>query len=95
MNMTKIDIDSDLSPEYRHWFESQIQKGRFPTVKEGLDTIFGWFKHEIDDQLHQGEDVSWVAPFLKEADDDIAAGRTRPMQEVHAALVKRLAPGDL
>lgn len=87
-----IDLESQLSPEYRVWFKAQIDKGRFPSVEDGLNTIFGWFKHEIDDQTPDDGDLSWVKPLLEEADRASAKGLLTPAAEVHAEIRARLMP---
>lgn len=84
------EIPTQLSSEYQSWFRLQVETGRFPSVQAGLDTIFGWFKHSVDDTGPNDEDYSWVKPFLDEADADIAAGRVIPMEQVHAEMRQRL-----
>lgn len=88
--MNSVDLESQLSPEHRAWFKAQIDKGRFPSVQDGLNTIIGWFKHEIDDRLPKDDDLSWIKPLLDEAEADVAHGRVRPMHEVHADVRGRL-----
>ncbi len=86
-----IDLESLLSPEYRVWFQAQIDKGRFPSVEDGLNTIFGCFKHEIDDQTPEDGYLSWVKPLLEEADRASAKGLLTPAAEAHAAIRAQLA----
>lgn len=86
--MDKFDIHAQLEPEFRDWFIAEVERGRFPSVEAGLNTIFGWFKHEADASAL--EDFSWVAPLLDEADQDRAAGHLRSAELVHAELRQRL-----
>jgi hypothetical protein len=68
-------VNVTLSPKVGAILEAQVAAGLYLTVEQALTAA-------VMGVAPAARDLSWAKPYLKEADDDIEAGRTFSAEEV-------------
>jgi len=71
----------DLSPEVAAILKMQVAEGLFDSVEQAVAAAI------LGGPLIEPKDLSWAAPYLAEADDDIEHGRTVSQDEAFARLM--------
>ena len=73
-----------LKPDTEEWLKAQVAEGRYKSVEDAVEMLV------VDARLNQSildsEDLSWAKPYLEEGLADIEAGRTTPIEKVHAEM---------
>ena len=75
-------------PETEAWLKDQVAAGHFASIDDALDAVVAHYQLTVE--AAEQADLSWANPYLDEAEEDIKAGRVKPVATVFDALEKRL-----